>query len=151
VAFEVATFCIFFTVLSLVHEDRTACKSDAPAFLPPHTPCTMPSPLALHGASLALPSASSVEICFLLRISNLSYRPDFNLTSLRDSDAHEDILTVSSLFTIRPGILLDVFLHRIAHLRHIIYIYIYTISNKMVSLLENCVANAWQWNIRCCI
>jgi hypothetical protein len=88
----------------------------------------MPSPLALHGASLALPSASSVEICFLLRISNLSYRPDFNLTSLRDSDAHEDILTVSSLFTIRPGILLDVFLHRIAHLRHIIYIYIHDIK-----------------------
>lgn len=85
-----------------------------------------------------LKQASSVGICFRIRVSNLRYRPDFNLISLRDSNAHENILLVSPLFTVRLETFLDIFPYHAVQRSHIIH----TISNEIVLFLASCEANA---------
>jgi hypothetical protein len=109
-----------FTLLSLEYEDRSACKSGVPlTMLSPYVHC------------LTMPPASSVGICFRFHVSNLRYRPDFNLISLRDSNAHENILTVSPLFSVTLEIFIHVFPYH-SQRSHIIH----TISNKNASVVR---------------
>lgn len=92
-------------------------------------PCTMPSPCLF---CLTVPPVSSVGICFRFHVSNLRYRSDFNLISLRDSNAHENILTVPPPLTVRLQTFLDVFPYHITQRSHIIH----TISNENGSLVS---------------
>jgi hypothetical protein len=86
---------------------------------------------------------SSGGICFLFRISNLRYRQDFNLISLRDSNAHEDILTASLLSAVPPEIFLDIHPYHIPQQSRVFH----TILHKNSSLLAKCTANAFVLHI----